>query len=184
MATSIIVAGEIATVRVPLRQVDARPGDLGFADLFSEGDDGDPELRRTLASDVAEVVCEALDSHDLSVDVELRRGSLEVVAVIAVGKLVVKLDTFLEGLREIRRLAPEVVRTRVASWVGYPIAASMERLEVGPGMLCIEEQSSKDAVEDPDAERSAKEVAVDAAATFLILFLIVVVIFVGAGVLT
>lgn len=186
MATPITVAGEIATVRVLLRQVDARPGDPGFAHVFREHQAGDPELRRALEDDVAEIVGSALGSRDLSVGIVLQRGSLDVAAVITADRLEIELGAFFDGLREIRRLVPEVVRTRVASWFGRAVAVRVDRLEIGPGMLGIEERSAKNADPDPrdDPPWRLVPVLVESAVTVVILVVIVVVVFEGAGKLT
>lgn len=203
MSTTVIVAGEIATVRVRLEETGPyldHPGP-GFPEILGRDpgsgrpDRSEPEpffardpeeLRLALENEIEEIVRKALGAtagaSDVQAKVRWRAGSLDVSVVLEVAKLVIEIGAFLGALREIRRLVPAALRARVAEWVGRPVAADVERLEVGEGLLEMTVKPPADAVvaADDPAGGSIGELAGYGLSALAVLLVVATAVIAGA----
>jgi hypothetical protein len=137
MPCRMIVEGEVATLRVTLVDRGNAPTALEFSEIFErEALDRNPEeLRKDLEEELTDEARRLLASDDVSVTLSWKRGSLEVAALIACGKVVADVGAFLTGVREIRDLFPQRIRDRISAWLGRDVAMRDSALEMERGLL-------------------------------------------------
>jgi hypothetical protein len=188
MPCRVIFEGELAKLRVSLVEPQEQgpetadvPVPRDFPELFERQDrELDPEeLRSSLEDELTNEARRLLGSEDVTVEMTWERGSLEVLALIACGKVVADVGAFLAGVREIRNLFPERIRQRISAWLGRDVAMRRARLETGAGLL-------RARPEDPDDAEAAREptpVSVGDLAWYAGLALVVLVIVAGVVIL-
>jgi hypothetical protein len=136
MPCRIVVEGHVATVRVTLADAE------GFHEFFTSfarqepPGPRDPEtLRASLEVELTDEARRLLESEDVTVELKWKPGSLEIAAIIAAGKIVADVGSFLGGVRAIRDLFPQRMRDRVSGWLGREVATSDALVEIGSGLL-------------------------------------------------
>jgi hypothetical protein len=181
MPCRLVLEGELAKLRVSLVERQEELPETGvvrarrnFPELF-EGRDSDldpEELRSSLEAELTDEARRLLASDDVTVELEWERGSLEVLALIACGKVVADIGAFLGGVREIRNLFPERIRQRILAWLGRDVAMRHARLETGAGLL----RGTPAEAEKAEAARGSRPVGVGELAVYAGLALVVLVI--------
>ena len=182
MPCRVVFEGELAKLRVSLvERQEELPSETAvvrarrnFAELFEGRDTGlDPEeLRSSLEAELTDEARRLLASDEVTVELEWERGSLEVLALIACGKVVAEIGAFLGGVREIRNLFPERVRQRISAWLGRDVAMRHARLESGAGLL----RGRPADVDKAEAARGGRPFRVGELAAYAVLALAVLVI--------
>jgi hypothetical protein len=193
MPCRVVFEGELAKLRVSLVERQEELPEAGvvrarrnFPELFERGDrDLDPEeLRSRIEAELTDEARRLLASDDVTVELEWERGSLEVLALIACGKLVADIGAFLGGVREIGNLFPERMRQRISAWLGRDVAMRHARLETGAGLL----RGSPEEADKAEAARGSRPVGVGELAAYAglalaVLVVVTVVVIVGAALL-
>ena len=180
MPCRVVFEGELAKLRVSLVERQEELPETGvvrarrnFPELF-EGRDSDldaEELRSSLEAELTDEARRLLASDDVTVELEWERGSLEVLALIACGKVVADIGAFLAGVREIRNLFPERMRQRISAWLGRDVAMRHARLEMGAGLL----RATPADADKTEAARGSRSVGVGELAWYALLALAVLV---------
>jgi hypothetical protein len=181
MACRVVFEGELAKLRVTL--VEPREDESLFFELVSGERGVDPdELQSSLEDELTNEARRLLDSKDVTVAVSWERGSLEVLAVIAVAKVVADIGAFLGGLREIRNLFPERIRQRISEAIGRDVAMRRARLETGSGLLSgTPEEADEEKAAAGTKPVSVGELAAYAGLALAVLLVVTVVVILGAS---
>ena len=195
MPTKIEVGGHLATVHATLDDPQ-RVGTDGettvvivgnFNEMFDRGDaDRDPEeLRAALQRELTDQARRVLEP-DASVEVKWSRGSLEVAAVISVGKAVVDVVELLGGIQQLRDLIPARIRERVGAWLGRDVALTGSHVEAGADLLRATAPADKESNEkEPgDAGFSVDQLWRIAGLALTVLLLTTAAVVAGVAILT
>jgi hypothetical protein len=205
MPCRVVVEGDLVTLHVTLGDPRSRTGAREFPEVFepTEGShavgqlggqseagqakeadaeqETAAEAKQTLKELEDELTDEArrlLASEDVEVTLTWKRGSLEVAALIACGKIVADVGAFLTGVREIRALVPQRIRERISAWLGRDVALRRVRLEMETGML--RGKAEKESAADGDSEsRPFSVTALRSYAALSLAVLVVVALLVG-----
>ena len=184
MPCRVVFEGELAKLRVSLVERQEELPETGvvrarrnFPEFFEGRDSGlDPEeLRSSLEAELTDEARRLLESEDVTVELEWERGSLEVLALIACGKVVADIGAFLGGVREIRNLFPERMRQRISAGLGRDVAMRHARLETGAGLL----RGRLEEADEAEAAGGSRPVGVGELAAYAGLALVVLVIVTG-----
>jgi hypothetical protein len=163
MPCAIVVEGEVATLRVTLDESAASPVAPELLELTEE-------QRKELEDELTDEARRLLASDDVSVTLSWSHGSLEIAALIACGKVVADIGTFLTGVREIRDLLPERIRAWISARVEGGVIVRGTALEIERGLLRGKAEDSTGG-EDSNAF-SPKELGWYAALSLAVLFVV------------
>lgn len=205
MPCRVVVEGDLVRLHVTLGDPRARTEAREFPEIWepTEGSEpprqpsGQSAARQAKEADEQERAAEAeqtlkeledeltdevrrlLASEDVEVTLTWKRGSLEVAALIACGKIVADVGAFLTGVREIRALVPQRIRDRISAWLGRDVALRGVRLEMETGLL--RGKAEKQSAADGDSESRPFSIGALAAYAGLSLAVLVIVALLVVG---
>ena len=177
MADSVVIEGDIATVRMRLSEAAGNRRN-GFVELLDETPDSahatrPEEYRKRLEAELtaeARAIFAVAEVSSLNVSVTCwRRGSLEIAALVTAGKLVVEVAELLGALQKLREVFARVTAQLVEAWISRDVQVAPATLETGDDLLLAAVQVEKTKSTAPPEGFSVVELWSNAALALLVL---------------